>query len=188
MKLNRTIFSFIGIALATIGCAQKKDYSTMSTSIYDYSIKSISGDSIHLSDFKGKKLLLVNVASECGFTPQYKGLQQLHETYGADVVVLGLPCNQFGGQEPGSHTQIASFCEKNFGVSFALTEKIDVKGDGQHPIYSWLTNKELNGSKSSSVKWNFQKYLIDENGKLVDVYYSTTDPMSAAITKHLKKG
>ena len=178
----------MGLAVASIGCAQKNDLSTMSASIYDYSIKSISGDSIHLSAFKGKKLLLVNVASECGFTPQYKGLQQLHEAHGDDLVIIGLPCNQFGGQEPGSEAQIASFCEKNFGVSFTMTEKIDVKGDSQHPIYAWLTNKELNGNKSSSVKWNFQKYLIDEEGNLIDVYYSTTDPMSNSITKHLKKG
>ena len=155
------------------------------TSIYDIAIKSINGESINLKDYSGKKILFVNVASECGFTKQYKDLQELHEKYNDKLVIIGLPCNQFGGQEPGTGTEIQAFCQKNFGVEFLLTEKIEVKGDNQHEIYKWLTNKDRNGKSSSSVKWNFQKYLVDENGKFIDFYYSITNPMSSKITSKL---
>lgn len=154
-------------------------------SLYDISINSITGEPINLSDFKGKKILFVNTASECGFTGQYEGLEKLHQTYKDKLVVIGLPCNQFGGQEPGTLTEIQTFCKQNYGVTFLMTEKIDVKGENQHPLYAWLTKKELNGVKSSSVKWNFQKYLIDENGKYIDFYYSLTKPLSSKITKQL---
>ena len=130
-------------------------------------------------------MLFVNVASECGFTKQYKDLQKLSDAYPDGLAVIGVPCNQFGQQEPGDSEQIKSFCELNFGVTFLLTEKIDVKGSNQHPLYKWLTSKDLNKKKSSSVKWNFQKYLVDENGKLIDYYYSITKPLSSKITKHL---
>ncbi|UMB62255.1 glutathione peroxidase [Lutibacter sp. A80] len=155
------------------------------TSLYDISINSITGEQINFKDFKGKKILFVNTASECGFTGQYEGLEKLHQTYKDKLVVIGLPCNQFGGQEPGTLTEIQTFCTQNYGVTFLMTEKIDVKGDNQHPLYAWLTKKELNGVKSSSVKWNFQKYLIDENGNYIDFYYSLTKPMSSKITKQL---
>ncbi|MBT8394156.1 MAG: glutathione peroxidase [Flavobacteriaceae bacterium] len=156
------------------------------TSIYDIEISSLSGENIDLSEFKGKKILFVNTASKCGFTGQYKDLQKLHETYKDNLVVIGLPCNQFGSQEPGSADQIQSFCQVNYGVDFLMTEKIDVKGDKQHPLYAWLTKKEINGNKSSSVKWNFQKYLVDEKGHLIDYYLSVTKPMSSKITNYLK--
>ncbi|MCX7549113.1 glutathione peroxidase [Xanthomarina sp. F1114] len=155
-------------------------------SFYNIEINSITGDPIDLSDFKGRKILVVNTASECGFTGQYEGLQELHNTYKDKLVIIGVPCNQFGGQEPGSATEIQSFCKQNYGVTFLMTEKVDVKGDKQHPLYAWLTKKELNGEKSSSVKWNFQKYLIDEEGNFIDYYYSITKPNSSKITKHLK--
>ncbi|HAW53205.1 MAG TPA: glutathione peroxidase [Flavobacteriales bacterium] len=155
-------------------------------SIYQISINSLMGEPIHLGDFRGKKILFVNVASECGFTPQYEDLQKLHEEYGEKITVIGVPCNQFGEQEPGSPEEIKTFCKKNYGVSFLITEKIDVKGDNRHPLYKWLTEKEENGVESSSVKWNFQKYLVDENGKYIDVFYSTTNPMSDKITDYLK--
>ena len=157
------------------------------TSIYEYNIdiKNLSGASINLSDYKGKKILFVNVASECGFTPQYEGLQKLFEKYNDALMVIGIPCNQFGKQEPGSHEEIGTFCEKNYGVSFLITEKIQVKGRNKHPLYQWLTKKELNGRKNSSVKWNFQKYLIDEEGNFIDYYYSITKPLSKKILKHL---
>lgn len=154
-------------------------------SIYDVKLEDINGKSIDLSQFKGKKMLFVNVASKCGFTNQYEGLQELHTQYKDKLVIIGLPCNQFGGQEPGTETEIQSFCRLNYGVDFPITKKIDVKGSNQHPIYAWLTKKELNGKKSSSVKWNFQKYLVDENGNLIDYYYSMTKPLSKKITKHL---
>lgn len=157
----------------------------MNKSIYEISINSINGNKITLSDYRGKKMLIVNVASECGFTNQYKGLQELHELYKNKLVVIGVPCNQFGGQEPGNAEQIQSFCKKNYGVEFLITEKVDVKGDKQHPLYAWLTNKSLNGKKNSSVKWNFQKYLIDEDGNLIDYYLSITKPLSKKITNQI---
>lgn len=159
---------------------------TEKKSIYDIKINALNGKPISLSDFKGKNILFVNVASECGFTKQYKELQSLSDTYQNKLVVIGSPCNQFGKQEPGNASQIQEFCELNFGVTFLLTEKIDVKGTEQHPLYTWLTTKDLNGKKSSSVKWNFQKYLVDEAGQLIDYYYSITKPLSSKITKHLK--
>lgn len=155
-------------------------------SIYNITINSLTGEPINLNDFKGKKILIVNTASECGFTGQYEGLQELYDTYKDKLVVIGVPCNQFGGQEPGSASDIQSFCKLNYGVTFIMTEKVDVKGDEQHPLYTWLTSKELNGVSNSSIKWNFQKYLIDENGHLIDYYYSITKPNSSKITKHLQ--
>ena len=156
------------------------------SSIYDIKINSLQGKPIDFSTFKGKRLLIVNVASKCGFTAQYKGLQDLQDSYQSSLHVIGVPCNQFGKQEPGSSEEIQNFCEVNYGVSFLITEKVDVKGKNQHPLYKWLTNKSDNGRKNSNVKWNFQKYLIDENGKLIDYYYSTTKPQSSKIIKHLK--
>jgi len=164
---------------------QNQEVMTTNPSIYDISINSITGEPINLADFKGKKILIVNTASECGFTGQYEDLEKLYKTYKDKLVVIGVPCNQFGGQEPGTLTEIQSFCEVNYGVTFLLTEKVAVKGEKQHPLYAWLTNKELNGVKGSSVKWNFQKYLIDENGNYIDYFYSMTKPMSSKITKQL---
>ena len=158
---------------------------TKRQSIYDIAINSLGGKPISLLEFEGKKILFVNVASECGFTNQYKDLQALSDKYQDKLVVIGSPCNQFGKQEPGNASQIQEFCELNFGVTFLLTEKIDVKGSKQHPLYKWLTSKDLNRKKSSSVKWNFQKYLVDEKGHLIDYYFSITKPMSSKITKHL---
>ncbi len=154
-------------------------------SLYDININALDGKPIDISLFKGKHLLFVNVASECGFTNQYKELQKLSEAYPDTLVVIGSPCNQFGEQEPGDSSEIQTFCERNFGVTFLLTEKIDVKGSNQHMLYKWLTEKYFNEKKGSSVKWNFQKYLVDKDGKLVDYYFSITKPMSSKITRHL---
>ena len=151
-----------------------------------FEIQTLQGNKIDWSKFDGKYLLFVNVASACGFTPQYKGLQKLYETFQEQLEIIGLPCNQFGAQEPGTADEIASFCELNFGVSFTLTEKISVKGVNQHPLYKWLTDANENGIKSSSVKWNFQKYLVGPDLKLIDYYYSTTDPLSKKITRHFE--
>lgn len=153
--------------------------------IYDINIKTINGNNLDLSKFKNKKVLIVNVASKCGFTKQYEGLQELYNTHKDKLVIIGVPCNQFGAQEPGTAQEIQNFCKLNYGVSFIITEKIKVKGDKQHPLYKWLTSKDLNGNKNSSVKWNFQKYLIDEEGKLIDVFYSATKPSNTKITKYL---
>ena len=155
-------------------------------SVHNIKINNIQGKEIDLSEYSGKKILFVNVASKCGFTPQYEGLQELYEKYQDKLMIIGVPCNQFKKQEPGNSTEIQEFCKLNYGVTFPITEKIEVKGDNKHPLYQFLTNKELNGVKSSSVKWNFQKYLVDENGKLIDYWYSLTKPMSKKITKHLQ--
>jgi glutathione peroxidase len=154
--------------------------------LYDIKIDSLQGNPIKLSDFKNKYILFVNVASKCGFTPQYEDLETLSATYKDNLVVIGVPCNQFGKQEPGNADEIQEFCQVNYGVSFLMTEKIDVKGDHQHPLYTWLTSKEMNDKKSSSVKWNFQKYFVDTEGNLIDYYFSLTKPLSSKITKYLK--
>ena len=150
--------------------------------LYTIGISSLEGEDVNFKSFEGKKILFVNVASKCGFTPQYKGLQELHSKYKEKLVVIGVPCNQFGGQEPGTSEEIQSFCEKNYGVDFLITEKIKVKGSDQHPLYQFLTKKENNGKQSSSVKWNFHKYLVDEKGNLVKSFSSMTKPLSTDIT------
>ena len=125
--------------------------------------------------------MFVNVASKCGYTPQYSKLQKLHDMYKDQLVIIGVPCNQFMGQEPGTNEEIASFCQKNYGVSFLMTEKVDVKGSSQHPLYQWLTSKDLNGNSDSKVKWNFQKYLVSETGELIDVFSPGVDPLDEQI-------
>jgi len=151
-------------------------------SVYDIDLNNIDGVNIDLSKFKGKYILFVNVASNCGFTKQYADLEKLYQQYKQELVVIGLPCNQFGGQEPGTLIEIKQFCQKNYGVSFTITEKINVKGENIHQLYSWLTDKEKNGNINSSVKWNFQKYLVDRDGELINYFYSTTNPLSDKIT------
>ncbi|WP_370250286.1 glutathione peroxidase [Nocardioides sp.] len=146
------------------------------TALQDFSATSIDGREVALSDYAGKVVLVVNTASQCGFTPQYKGLQELHERYAEQgLVILGFPCDQFGGQEPGSDTEIASFCERNFGVTFPLFSKIEVNGDGAHPLYQWLRS-EKGGALGSKIKWNFTKYLVGKNGQVIDRYAPTTKP------------
>ena len=156
------------------------------SSIYNIKINNIDGSPIDLNTYRGKFILFVNVASECGFTGQYEDLQKLYDTYQDKLMVIGVPCNQFGGQEPGSAKTIQSFCKKNYGVTFLITEKVDVKGKNQHPLYEWLTNKDLNGVENTSVKWNFHKYLVDGNGQFLDYFYSITKPLSSKITSQIK--
>ena len=174
----------LNLIFSSTSCSQSKNIQTMS--LYSIEINSINGSPIVLNDYKGKYILFVNVASECGFTGQYEDLQKLYDTYQDKLMVIGVPCNQFGSQEPGNSEQIQSFCKKNYGVTFLMTEKIDVKGDQQDPLYKWLTDKTLNGTKSTSVKWNFQKYLVDKNGHFVDYFYSLTKPLSSKITRQIK--
>jgi len=174
--------AFIG----TLTTSDKNIAQKATTSIYDIKLNSIQNKAIDLSEFRGKKILFVNVASKCGFTPQYRDLQKLNDLYSDKLVVIGVPCNQFGKQEPGNSDEISEFCEVNYGVSFLITEKIDVKGINQHPIYQWLTKKANNGKQNSSVKWNFQKYLVDEKGEFIDYFYSITKPTNSRITSYLK--
>ncbi len=154
--------------------------------IYDYRVEGLEGDEINFADFKGKKILIVNTASECGFTPQYADLEKLSKEYADKLVVVGFPANNFGGQEPGSNEQIGEFCQKNYGVTFPMAAKVSVKGDDIAPIFQFLTQKQLNGVKNTAILWNFTKFLIDENGHLIDSYISTTKPTSESITKYLK--
>jgi len=153
----------------------------MANTLYSIEIDSLMGGSIDLSNYSGKKILFVNVASKCGFTPQYEELQALHEKYGEKVVIIGVPCNQFLNQEPGESSEIAEFCQKNYGVTFLITEKVDVKGKNQHHLYRWLTTQKENGVLDSKVEWNFQKYLIDENGHLAEVMSPRVVPNDTSI-------
>ena len=178
MKKLSLVFGLI--ILTTVAFSQQ--------SFYDFKVKDIDGKDFDLSSLKGKKVLVVNTASKCGFTPQYKQLQSLFETYGGDkFTIIGFPANNFMSQEPGTNKEIAEFCEKNYGVTFKMMSKISVKGNDMHPLYKWLTSKSENGVMDSDVKWNFQKYLIDENGKLVNVYYSKTLPDDEQIVNWIKK-
>jgi glutathione peroxidase len=181
-SLKKIVLSTL-ILVSIVSNSQTKINQNMS--LYTIEINSLDGKPIHLNDYKGKYILFVNVASECGFTGQYEDLQKLYDTYQDKLMVIGVPCNQFGSQEPGTADQIQSFCSKNYGVTFLMTEKINVKGELQHPLYKWLTDKELNGVKSTSVKWNFQKYLVDDKGNFIDYFYSITKPLSSKITRQL---
>ncbi|SFM97457.1 glutathione peroxidase [Chryseobacterium oleae] len=166
--------------------SQAKTNELMGKTIYDFKVESLDGNEINFADFKGKKILIVNTASECGFTPQYADLEKVYEEYKDKLVIVGFPANNFGGQEPGTNTEIGAFCQKNYGVTFPLAAKVSVKGDDTAPIFKYLTEKELNGVKNTTILWNFTKFLIDENGKLVDTFISTTKPTDDAITKYLK--
>jgi glutathione peroxidase len=189
------IFSFFLAACGKIKSAPVTTDSSSSTvqatlpepkmSIYQFKLKALDGTEIDFSQYKGKNLLLVNVASKCGYTPQYEDLQKLHEQYGDKVTVLGFPANNFGGQEPGSNADIANFCKKNYGVSFQMFEKISVKGNDKHPLYQWLTDKSKNGWNEQEPTWNFCKYLINKEGKLVKFYPSRVNPLDADLIKEI---
>ena len=158
----------------------------MATSIYNFKVDGLEGQAIDFSKFKGKKILIVNTASKCGFTPQYEELQQLHEKYKGKLVIVGFPANNFGGQEPGSSTEIQEFCKRNYGVTFLMADKVSVTGDDIHPLFKYLTDEAKKiGTEEPVIKWNFTKFLIDEKGKLVKVFPSKVKPMSEELTKYL---
>ncbi len=166
--------------------SQQKDISNFSQSIYDYSAQSIDGNPISISQYKGKKILIVNVASRCGYTPQYEELQILSEQYANEIEILGFPANDFLWQEPGSNDKIKQFCSSKYNESYPMFEKISVKkSKEQHPIYTWLSTKTLNGWNDQAPSWNFYKYLVDENGNLVEYYSAKVNPLNEAILKHL---
>ncbi len=157
-------------------------------SFHDFKATDINGKLIDMSNFKGKKLLIVNTASKCGYTPQYKDLQDLYIKYGSEKFeIIGFPANNFSEQEPGSDKEIAKFCQDNFGVTFTMMSKISVKGDDIHDIYKWLTKKSENGVKDAEIKWNFQKFMIDENGNFVDVVMTQIKPQESIIIKWLEE-
>lgn len=165
--MKSALFTIL-LSLSFILSSFFKKKGSPTSSIHTFKVSTLEGQEFDFSTLKGKKILLVNTASKCGFTPQFEQLQALYEKYkDKNFVVVGFPCNQFASQDPGSSEEIKSFCTRNYGVSFPMMEKVDVKGDHAAPIYKWLTSKEQNGVESSSVKWNFQKYMIDENGFLV---------------------
>jgi len=173
--MKKLTFLLAAILITITTMAQTKTF-------HDFKVKDIDGTDFDLASLKGKKVLVVNTASKCGFTPQYTDLQKLYEKYGSDkFVIIGFPANNFMSQEPGSDNEIKEFCSTKYNVTFPMMAKISVKGKDIHPLYEWLTSKELNGVMDSNVKWNFQKYMIDENGKLVDVAYSKTNPLDAQI-------
>lgn len=162
-KMKSYLSLFAALIVAVSVSAQSKGF-------YDFRVKTLEGNDFDFSTLKGKKVMIVNVASKCGLTPQYKDLEEVYEKYKDDnFVIIGFPANNFMNQEPGTAGEIRKFCTDNYGVSFPLMEKISVKGDDMHSLYKWLTSKELNGVRDSEVTWNFQKYLIDEKGNLVDV-------------------
>lgn len=170
----KTIFTIIIMMIGVATLAQQ--------SFYDFTVKTIDGQDYPLSQLKGKKVLVVNTASKCGFTPQYEDLEKLYKEFkDSGLVIIGFPANNFMSQEPGTNEEIASFCSLNYGVTFPMMEKISVKGDDMHPLYQWLTSKDMNGFKNSKVKWNFQKYAINEQGKLVEIFSTKTKPYSEEI-------
>ena len=190
--------SILYAVLSLFGCKQvrsKPENINMSdkSTLYQFleanpnaKVKSIDGTEYDYAQLKGKKVLIVNTASECGYTPQYEDLEKLYQAYKDKLIILGFPANNFGGQEPGSNEEIKNFCSGKYSVTFPMFEKISVLGDDMAPIYKWLTVKELNGWNEQQPKWNFNKYLLDEEGNLVKYYSSAVKPMSEEIVSMLK--
>ncbi|MEM1134302.1 MAG: glutathione peroxidase [Bacteroidota bacterium] len=177
---------FISCLGANRQISKPENLNTMqSDSFYDFKVNAIDGQEIDFSIYKNKKILIVNTASKCGYTPQYEDLQWLHENHGDKVVILGFPANNFGGQEPGANEEIAGFCKKNYGVTFQMFEKVDVVGKNQHPLYQWLTIPEKNGWNEQAPTWNFCKYLINEKGELVKFFGSGVNPGEESIVSLL---
>ena len=186
MKPVLIIIGLCILAISLIGWKMikgSKTYKPTSSKIDFYSLnsKTIEGEVFKFSQLKGQKVLIVNTASACGFTPQYKGLQKLHDEYGENLKILAFPCNDFGKQESGTHEEIVEFCTKNFDVKFQIMEKVRIKGDSPHPVYSWLLNETENGVSDHNVRWNFHKFLVDENGFLVGSLKSGVEPMDNQI-------
>ncbi len=190
MKKNLLfLLPFLFVLCACIGANDRKSKpenlvkdQKMKT-LHDFTVQSIDGKEFSLAQLKGKKVLVVNVASACGYTPQYADLQKLSEKYASKLVVIGFPANNFGGQEPGSNDEIAQFCKKNYGVSFPMFEKISVKGNDMHPLYKWLSSKSENGWNDQAPTWNFCKYLVSENGELLKYFGSNVKPMDEELLK-----
>lgn len=173
------------MGLFSISC--KTTAQNIPTSIYDFKLAGLLGDTIDLSKYKGKKIMIVNTASKCGLTPQYEGLENLYQTYKDQIVIIGVPANNFLSQEPGDNQEIATFCQKNYGVSFPMAAKVSVKGKSMHPLYHFLTKKKYNHFSDNTVKWNFQKYIFDESGNLIGVIAPTTKPNDPSVIELIQK-
>ena len=184
IMIFNSFYSFVFNSVSEIKPNYKSDFN--SDSFYNLYAISIDGDKIDFKTFKGKKVLIVNVASECGYTNQYDDLQYLHRKYSNRLVILGFPSNNFGKQEPGSNVNILEFCQSNFGVEFQMFQKTDVIGENSHPVYKWLSSSTLNGWNDKSPKWNFYKYLIDDKGKLSKVLASSINPRDSIIIDFIK--
>lgn len=188
----KNLFIHFIITIAAISCQGQRQEQNVNikhmdtSSIHQFKVKSLDGGIIDFADFKGKKILVVNTASACGYTPQYKDLQQLYLQYGQKLVVVGFPCNDFGGQEPGDASSIANFCSRQYQVSFPMADKVSILGDQPDPIYDWLMHKSKNGVLDAKVSWNFNKFLLDENGILLEKFGSGVKPLSEEITDLLK--
>lgn len=159
----------------------------LASSIYEFKVPSLTGGTIDFSKYKGKKILIVNTASKCGNTPQYEGLEELSKKFENTLVIVGFPANNFGGQEPGSNAEIEEFCKKNYGVTFPMAEKVSVKGDDIHPLFKYLVAEAEKMGEHDPIKWNFTKFLIDENGKLIKVFHNKVQPMSDEVVSAIAK-
>lgn len=185
--MKRTFFLSVLMLASVFVFAKKTPHAATATkNIYNFSIKSINGETIDFSQYKGKKILIVNTASKCGFTPQYEGLEKLYQQYKDKLVIVGFPSADFADQEYHNDSDIFSFCKKNYGVTFPLTTRVDVKGDNTTPIYKYLCNKSENGVLDATISWNFNKFLIDENGKLLAHFDSKVKPDDPQILQYLK--
>lgn len=183
LKILLSVFT-LSIASFFIPISTTKDMA--SPNIYQFKVPSLDGGTIDFSKFKGKKILVVNTASKCGYTPQYAELEKLYTTYSDRLVIVGFPANNFGAQEPGTNDEIKTFCTKNYGVTFPMAAKVSVKGDDIAPIYQWLTQKSKNGVLDAEIKWNFTKFLLDEHGVLLAKFDSKVTPLSEEIISYLK--
>lgn len=186
MKTLLILFAAIALACNTNSQSTREEVVNledmlMEKSFYDFKMKDIDGNEVDFNQYRGKKVLVVNVASKCGYTPQYAELQELNEKYGNEIAILGFPANNFGGQEPGTNEDIKQFCTENYGVTFQMFDKVSVKGVDKHPLYRWLSDKDLNGWNDKEPSWNFCKYFIDENGQLKKFFPSSVKPMDEEI-------
>jgi glutathione peroxidase len=183
---NIFLVALVAIACVAVSFKGKHFEKRAPKTIYKFKVPSIEGGTIDFSKYKGKKILVVNTASKCGYTPQYEGLEKLYKEHKDELVIVGFPANNFGGQEPGTNEEIQEFCKVRYGVTFPLASKVDVVGDNTHPLFKWLTTKDENGVLDSEIKWNFTKFLLDEKGKLIASFPSKVKPDSEEILKYLK--
>jgi len=185
--MKKLIFLFMGLFSFSCNSQEPTNTNVSKESIHQFKLTDLNGETFNMSSLKGKKVMVVNTASKCGLTYQYEILEKMYKDYESDnFIIVGFPANNFLWQEPGSNDEIAAFCKKNYGVSFPMMEKVSVKGSDMHPLYKFLTNKSKNGYKDSSVKWNFQKYLINENGHLEKIISPRTKPDDPSIIQWIK--